>query len=263
MMRKLITSAVLIASLSGFVNAQTVHVPARVYATDLWGALFDPDHTITFTGRITGIEKVKPKQGNDTEVTLLVRKSDGNGTFIVDLGPSWYVDHQVAKVKVGTQVQVTGTKAMVDRRGMIVSSQIVLNGKGGLVLALRRPNGKAYWIGTEVAQNQTPPTGPNVVTGTVTGFQGYTLNNVDYQSAIVQTPAGPAMVDLGPTWYYGYQNAAINVGDGVTVVTGSNAFMIGPNMQIWPTYSIYNGPNIYNLRNSNGAPLYYWSGNQP
>jgi hypothetical protein len=117
-------------------------------------------------------------------------------------------------------------------------------------------------VGTEVAQNQSEPTGPNVVKGTITGFQGYTRDNVDYQSAVLQTPNGPTMVDLGPSWYYGYQNTSFNVGDGVTVVTGSNAFTIGPNMQVMPTYSIYNGPNVYTLRYGNGTPVYNWSGNQ-
>jgi hypothetical protein len=261
-MQKLVLSTALAVFVGVSANAQQVHVPARSYATDVWGGLYKPDHTITFAGRVTGIEKIKPAGTNDTEVTILVKKSDGAGTFAVDLGPSWYVDHQVATIKAGDHVQVTGSKAMVDKRGIIISSQIVVNGKGGLVLALRRPNGRAYWVGTEVAQNQQIPSGPNVVQGTITGFQGYSLNNIDYQSAMIQTANGTQLVDLGPTWYYGNQNLNYQIGDGVNVVVGPNPINIGPNMTVMPTYSIYNGPNVYTLRYGNGTPVFNWGPNR-
>jgi hypothetical protein len=259
-MQKELLVIALSVTIAGLANAQAVRVPSHDSAIDVWGNYFDADHKITFSGKVTGIEKVKPATSRDTEVTLLVRKPGGSGTWVVDLGPSWFVDHQNAKVRVGDRVQVTGSKALIDGKGIVVSSQIVVNGKGGPVLALRRLSGRAYWVGTEVAQNQTIPTGPNVVKGTISGFQSYTLNDVPYQSAVVQTAGGSTLVDLGPTWYYGQQNLSYQVGDGVTVVTGPNPITIGPNLMVMPTYSIYNGPNVYTLRYGNGIPVYNWGG---
>ncbi|MGC5098494.1 hypothetical protein ACPXA0_26190, partial [Escherichia coli] len=80
---------------------QTVRVPNHQTANDLWGSKFDARHKITFSGKVTGIQRVKPTGAADSEVTLLVKNSDGGGTTSVDVGPAWYVDHQEAKIHIG------------------------------------------------------------------------------------------------------------------------------------------------------------------
>jgi len=259
MRRPLPTTAFLLVAFA-FANGQVVQVAPHSGGTDVWGRYFDARHKITFSGRVTGIEKVRPLNAKDTEVTLLVRNRSGSGTSVVDIGPSWYVDHQTAKVKVGDNVQVTGSKAMIEGHGVVIASQVLLRGQGGPVLALRRLNGRAFWVGTESAQNSAPPTGSNVVQGRITGFKSYTLNNVEYQSAVLQTDGGQTLIDLGPQWYYNMQDVSYQIGDGVQVVVGPNPITVGPNLNIQSSYSIYGGSNIYTVRNSNGSPFYYWGG---
>jgi len=242
-------------------GAQTVRVPNHATADDIWGSKFNAGHKITFRGKVTGVEKVRPKGAADSEVTLVVRNSDGGGTTSVDLGPSWYVDHQVAKVKVGDNIQVTGSKVMIDGHGMILASLVRLRGQGGPVLALRRPPGLAYWMGTEVASNATPPEGSNVITGQISQIVPYTYNGIPYQAAVIPVGAdGQTFVDLGPNWYYGWQNVNYQVGANVSVVVGPNPITVGPNMIVMPTYSIYSGSNIYTLRNPDGSPVFFGGG---
>ena len=256
-MRRTISLAAILISACA-IAGQAVRLEPHSGATDVWGKSFDAQHKITFTGKVTGIEKVRQPSGSDKEVTLLVRNHDGGGTAVVDIGTSWYVEHQVTTIHLGDRVQVTGSKAIVDGHGVILASMIVRGGRGGPVLALRRHSGKPYWIGTEVAQNPTPPTGPNVVSGTVTGLNSYVLNNVPYADAVLQTNNGLLNIDLGPQWYYGQQNITYQVGDNLSVVIGPNPITIGPGVVINNSNVIYRGSDIYNLRNGNGQPVYYW-----
>ncbi|MDR3691597.1 MAG: hypothetical protein P4L46_19620 [Fimbriimonas sp.] len=256
-MRKTIFSTtVLVLACSG-AYAQAIKVGAHEGASDVWGSNYNSGLKLTFSGRVTGIVKTRPEVGKDNEVTLLVRNKVG-GTYVVDVGPTWFVDHQVAKLRVKDTVQVTGSKVMVKGHGIVLASQIRVNGQGGLVVSLRRPSGRAYWMGTEIAENLSIPTGPNVLSGNFTGFGTYTLNNVPYASGVLQTPNGPVTVDLGPQWYYNQQNAEYHIGDGVWVVTGPSTFTVGQYGSIYPSYSIYRGPQVYTIRDENGQPTYYW-----
>ncbi len=259
-MRKPIWTISLMAATCLMASAgQVVRLSSHDATMDRWGRDFDVRHKITFTGRVTGIERTRSAAGQESEVTLLVRNFDGNGTATVDIGPAWFVDHQSAKIKVCDMVQVTGSKVIVDGHGLIIGSMIRLGKQGGPVLALRRLSGRAYWVGTEMAQNNTPPTGANVITGTFNSFRPYTLDNVQYQSAILDTNNGQMLIDLGPDWYYGRQNLNYQIGQGVSVIVGNNPITIGPNSNVASSYSIYNGSNIYNIRNADGTPTYYWT----
>ncbi len=242
----------------GLGSAQTVRVTSHVGSGDAWGANFNANHKITFSGRVTGIQKTKPGSSTETEVTLLVRNKVGGGTAVVDLGPSWFVDHQTARIRVGDKVQVTGSKTMVDGRGIILASMIVQGGRGGLVLALRRPSGKAYWVGTESVGSNGIPTGANTITGKVSSLGTFMYNNVPYASAVLQTSNGTTTIDLGPQWYYGQQNVRYQVGNNLTVVVGPNPITVNPGLTILPSYTIFDGPSTYTLRLPNGNPVYYW-----
>ncbi len=191
-------------------------------------------------------------------MTLLVRNKAGGGTYVVDVGPTWYVDHKVAKLHVKDYVQITGSKVMVSGHGFVLASQIRVKGLGGLVVSLRRSGGRAYWMGTETAQSRSVPAGPKVLTGNFTGFNTYSVNNVPYAAGVLRTANRPVTVDLGPEWYYNQQDVVYHVGDGVSVVTGWNSFTMGPIGKIYPSYSIYRGPQIYTIRDGNGNPTYYW-----
>jgi hypothetical protein len=257
-MRKNQLCTALAIAICAVANAQAIKVAAHAGATDVWGKYYKSGQKLTFSGRVTGLVKAEPGSGTDNEVTLLVRNKVGGGTYVVDLGPTWFVDHQVAKIRLKDNVQVTGAKVMVNGHGIVLASQIRVNGQGGLVVSLRRPGGRAYWMGTEIAQSSAVPTGPNVLTGKFTDFNTYSLNNVTYSEGVLQTDNGRFNVDLGPQWYYGQQDVMYHVGDGVSVVAGPNAFTIGRNGGVYPSQSIYMGSQIYTIRNQNGVPTYYW-----
>ena len=242
----------------GLASAQTVRVEPHQNATDTWGARYANGSKVTFIGKVTGIEITKPAGSTDNEVTLLVRNNAGGGTAVVDLGPQWYVDHQVAKVKIKDKVQVTGSKVIVEGRGIVLASMIQVNGQGGLVVALRRQNGRAYWLGTSTAESLTAPNGANVLSGTLTDFGTYTQDNVPFGEATLHTDSGNVTIDLGPQWYYQRQNIAYQVGDNVTVVSGGQPLRFGGTNNMYQRYRIQRGNSVYTLRNDSGSPVYYW-----
>ena len=257
-MRKTLLGTTLFIAACAQANAQAIRVVNHNGATDIWGKYYTSGNKLTFTGKVTGIVKTLPDGGYDDEVTLLVQNKDGGGTSVVDLGPTWYVDRQVAKIKLKDKVRVTGSKVLVDGHGVVLASQILVNGRGGLVVSLRRQSGRAFWMGTETDPSITVPAGPNVRSGQLTGFSTYTINNVPYTAGVLQTDNGTLNIDLGPQWYYNRQNTVYRIGDNLSVVSGPVPFQIGPGNQIYQSYSIYRGQQVYNIRDQNGNPMYYW-----
>jgi len=260
MRRTLNCTAILIATCV-VASAQVVKVEPHAYASDVWGKYFSSGHKITFSGRVTGIEITKTVSGGDNEVTLLVKNKEGGGTSVVDVGPQWYVDHQVAKIKLKDKVQVTGSKVLIDGQGIVLASMIRVNGQGGLVVSLRRQSGKAFWMGTDTTETASIPSGSNTITGTISNVGTYTRDNVVYSDAVVQTGNGLVTVDLGPQWYYQRQDADYQVGNNVSVVAGPDPYTLNSNTTVYPGYVIVRGSNIYNIRSGTGQPLYYWGNN--
>ena len=257
-MQRILTCSAFIAAACALASAQAVHTESRPGSSDVWGKLYNAGKKLTFAGKVTGIEVVRPASGKDSEVTLLVKNRDGGGTSIVDLGPQWFVDHQTATIHLKDKVQVTGSKVIVDGHGIVLASMIRVKGQGGLVVSLRRHSGRAYWMGTETDPNGNAPKGNNVLAGQISGISTYTLNNQQYSEATLQTNGGLMTVDLGPAWYYNHQDVQYNVGDNVSVIVGGQPFTLGPNNTVWQSQSIYSGSNVYTIRDSNGAPLYFW-----
>jgi len=238
---------------------QVVRVPAHRPYNDPYSSYYGGGKRITFTGKITGIQSVRVPDSTDSEVTLLVRNRDGGGTAVVELGPQWYVDNQIAKLRIKDTVQVSGSKVLVNGRGIILASNIVLRGQGGPVLALRRPTGLPYWTGIQEVSNPIVPTGGNVVVGDITGFTNYMVNDVPYAAAVLRTGTGSVTVDLGPQWYWGRQNIVYSVGQNVSVVVGPNPIRVGGGVTVLPTYGVYAGNTVYTVRYGNGQPAYYWT----
>ena len=257
-MHKTLTCSIFLLVACTAVQAQVVHTETRAGSSDPWLSLYKAGKKITFSGKVTGIEVVRPNSGKESEVTLLVKNSNGGGTSIVDLGPRWFVDHQEARIHLKDKVQVTGSKAIVDGHGIVLASLIRVNGQGGPVVTLRRPNGRAYWVGTEQVTADNVPKGENVLSGQISDVGTYSVNNQTYSEATLQTANGLVTVDLGPAWYYTQQDVRYNVGDNISVVVGGQPFTVGPNNSVWQSRSIYNGSNVYSIRNVSGTPLYLW-----
>ncbi len=256
MQKLVLTLATALTLMGPSAMAQVVRNPHNDQSTDQYARAFRSGTPVTFKGRVTGIQVDRPAGATDDEVTLLVRNHDGGGTAIVDLGPKWFVDNQIAKVRVRDTVQISGRKVMVSGHGVILASQVLLNGQGGDVLALRWPGGRAYWTGVEVTENVTPPIGPNTVSGEISDLTTYTLNNVPYAAAVIQSGAGSVVVDLGPQWYYGRQNVNYRVGDYLSVVSGSRPIQVNQYLTVLPSYAVYSSSNVYTIRDIYGNPVY-------
>lgn len=107
-----------------------------------------------------------------------------------------------------------------------------------------------------MTENVTPPIGPNTLSGTVSDITTYTLDNVPYAAAVIQSGNGLVTVDLGPQWYYGRQNVNYRIGDYLSVVSGPHPIQVTPYMTVLPSYAVYSGSNVYTIRDSYGNPIF-------
>jgi hypothetical protein len=256
MQKLVLTMATALTLIGPSAFAQVVRNPHGDQSADIYGRAFRSGTPVTFVGRVTGIQVDRPAGAAEDDVTLLVRNRDGGGTAVVELGPKWFIDNQIAKVRVRDTVQISGRKVMVSGHGVIVASQVLLNGQGGDVLALRRPGGRAYWTGVEVTENVTPAIGPNTVSGEISDLTTYTVDNVPYAAAVIQSGSGFVTVDLGPQWYYARQNVNYHVGDYLSVVSGPHPIQVTPYLTVLPSYAVYSNSNVYTIRDSYGNPIF-------
>jgi len=223
MQRTLIGLSLLLVTCAS-AGAQVVQIDNHPDAQDVWGRYFNPRKVNTFSGRVTAVAKTHPTKTSDVETTLLVQSLNGGDTYVVELAPSWYVDKQVAKIHKGDKVQVIGTRLSTKNRVVYVASSVVVNGQGGPVLALRRPSGRAYWLGTEVvAQVDHTPNEQVVSDASLDDL----LNQMPPPPQIIQSNNGFLNIDVGPYWY-GRSNYVIPVGNYAHIVSGPYPFTIWP-----------------------------------
>jgi len=237
-MRRTLTSLALLTVICAAATAQVVQLEPRTFVSDPWGKYFDANGKTTFSGRVTGIEVTPGLGTKENDVSLTVRNRDGGGTTVVELGPSWYVKDQDAKLHTGDEVQITGSKVMVGGHGMIVAQHVRVHGQGGPVLTLRKPSGRAYWMDayvptTRVASN-TPDTTP--VTPPALPDNPPVIAYVPVAPPIIQENGGMLNVDTGAGWY-GPWNYSYQVGNYTNVISGPNPIILSP--QGW------NSPNGY------------------
>lgn len=192
-------------------------------ANSRYNRLYNQRTQLTFTGVITGIQRVKPMNDMETGVTVLVKNDDGGGTAVVELGPTWFVDRQTLQLKVKDKVSVTGSKIMMNGRGIILAKLVQ---SGSLVLALRRPNGVPYWDVANPVVNLGPD--PNVfeLTGTLEEYETFDVNGVGYSGLALRTAGGNVLVDLGPRWFIEPQGFVFPFGSSVTVATAAHSASI-------------------------------------
>lgn len=243
--------------LSAIALTQTVVSRARLsgYAYNSpYNQFYSMRTQVTFSGIVTGIQKISPMAGMDIGTTLLVKNDDGGGTAIVELGPTWYVDQQVAKVKSKQRVQVTGSKVLINGRGVILAKLVKV---GNQVLALRRPNGSPYWDAMMPAADLGPDPNVTEISGTVQAIRTYGIGQDATSGMVVQTSNGTMIVDLGPTWYYDRQGFAFPHGSTV-FVTGPGDYILQDG-QLMPAYRVRTGNQIYFFRDPITG-FGYWRG---
>jgi hypothetical protein len=182
-------------------------------------------------------------------VTLLVRQSKRK-TAQVELGPAWFVDHQVVRIRLGDKVRVAGSRVRVNNEDVILASRV---SRGKSVLALRDSAGMPYWDALRperfVVSSASQP-----VTGTIESENTFTVDNTPMQGVVVDTPNGPQNVAIAPGWYLRQQEMPFRVGQSITVYSTSPPVRYG---NLIVANSIGYGNSVLILRGSLGAPIWY------
>jgi len=206
-------ASVLILGLSliaGVAYGQSVVVKRSVQ--DGASTPYDNDYSrssqVTVMGKIIGIGVSRPTPQMSNNVRFIVQTSGKkHTTYLVEVGPQWFVRSQTAHPKLGQWVRVTGSKISDHGETKILAMQVQLHNHD--VLALRRITGIPYWV------DLTPPATQDTVApdayttektrlaavGTILAVKTFTINGVQYSGYVVQTSTGPANVIVAPTAY--------------------------------------------------------------
>lgn len=116
--------------------------------TSNWGRksyynrMYNEKTVIQVTGTITSIEEVVPKKGTSVGIHFIL-KTEAE-TFVVHLGPKWYLDKQSIQLKIGDKVEIKGSKVTVDSKAIIIAKAVI---RDGVSLNLRDETGKPVWSG--------------------------------------------------------------------------------------------------------------------
>lgn len=239
----------LAAALSASVMGQEVKVPQKA-GRDGQTSGYVRSRQIVFTGRVVGKTKAAPAKGEVEAVSLLVKTPKG-GTSQVDLGPSWYVAGQVARIKVGDQVKVIGSKVPAGKGYVVLARQIV-NPKNE-VLTMRDLRGVPYWTyaRTDLVAPKDLPAG--AVTGTVLRDYTTEIDGVPYGGYVVKTADGNMNIVTAPQWYLQRQEFSFSPGNHITVIGQGSPTLVAPYTILADT--IY-GPGTAIVLSSNGIPVY-------
>lgn len=241
-----------VAAVATSAFGQAVRIGGGYEPDSPYNRLYNRNHEVTFTGKVTGKLYNSPIKGMEQGMTLLV-KTPKNGTQSVELGPRWFVAQQVAKVNLGDRVKVIGSPARLNGSNVIMAKQIV-NSKNA-VLALRDLSGQPYWSirRTPSAVAQAPD---NAISGTILSSSTVPYDNVPMASYVLQTPTGNVNFVTAPTWYWGRQGGnVLPIGSQVQIVGSAGVYRTSPNVYV--ADSVYSGGNVYVLRNG-GIPV--WNG---
>lgn len=215
---------------------------------------------VRFSGVVTGKIKAAPMNGMAEGASILVRVPK-KGVVAVDLGPTWFIQNQRAKINVGDHVRVVGSKVRLPGQYLVLARMIV---KKNQVLALRDASGVPYWDATARAQqiaaaNANNANANNMIQGTIGGTQVFTIDNQPYVGYVVNTGnGGSTMVALAPQWFMNGQDVTFLPGQHISVV-GGPAIQIGGGMTgstVVVANSIYGPSGGLVLRNPDGSPVW-------
>jgi hypothetical protein len=213
------------AFLWGIASAQSVQVDhtARSGASTPYDGYYNRSSQVTITGKVVGIGVSKPMSSMPNNVRYIVQTlTKRPASYLVEVGPQWFVNSQKTKPKLGQWIRVTGSRITDRGETKILAMQMELHNHS--VLAMRRSTGVPYWV------DLTPPvdaqaTVPDDYTdehtrlaavGTILQARTFNINGMNYAGYVVQTENGPANVIVTPP-NYSAPVASFNVGDGVRV----------------------------------------------
>jgi hypothetical protein len=158
---------------------------------------------VSVTGKIVGIGSSKPNHEMPTNTRLIVQTLGKHpSTYLVELGPQWFLSDQPTHPKLGQWVKVTGSKITDHGQTKILAMNVQLHNHD--VLALRRANGDPYWVDLSVPAETVTAQSSTPAVGTILSTTTFTIGGVQYPGYVVQTSSGPQnivmMSDIGQTY---------------------------------------------------------------
>jgi sporulation protein YlmC with PRC-barrel domain len=109
---------------------------------DAYNKKFNKNSVQTVKGFVTDVGNVAPMDGMSEAATITVQ-TDGNESFVVHLGPSWFMQNQDRQFNDGEQVEVTGCRADFNGQQAIMAVEIK---RGEETLKLRDKDGRPAWM---------------------------------------------------------------------------------------------------------------------
>lgn len=178
---------------------------------------------ITFNGRVTGKLVIPPMKGMADAVALLVNQPDRD-SFEVHLGPQWFVQHMPVKINVGDDVIVTGSRAKLDGRTIILAQSITVKKRE---ITFRDRRGTPIWITAQV--NVAAP-GGTATNGEIIDRDTVQIDGVTYNLYRVDTGTGTLDIVGEPTWLGSRQPTSFQVGHFVNVIGLRAPTQVAPNL---------------------------------
>ncbi len=114
------------------------------------GRIYDPAKAETISGQVVSLEQIAGRRGMGTGVVLKV--SSGSDTFVVHLGPKWYLDDQKVKFAAGDAVEIKGVRTVRRGQDIFLAAEIK---KGSDILKLRDEQGIPLWAGWRRTENRS------------------------------------------------------------------------------------------------------------
>lgn len=108
-----------------------------------WGRLYDPKTVETLKGEVVSVEAVTAGR-MDIPARVILNLKTAKETIPVYVGPEWYVKQQGVKLVAGDQVEVKGSRVMMEGKPYIIPNYVKKNDR---VLQLRDDNGIPLWAG--------------------------------------------------------------------------------------------------------------------
>lgn len=102
---------------------------------------YDPHSVVTVRGEVLAVESFATT-GMSPGVHVTLRAAQE--TLSVHLGPEWYISTQDTTIEPGDTIEVTGSRATVDGKPVVIAAEVV---KGDQLLRLRDDRGFPAWAG--------------------------------------------------------------------------------------------------------------------
>jgi hypothetical protein len=178
-------------------------------------------------------------KGMADAVSLLV-KQPNKPAYEVQLGPQWYVAQMPAKVQVGDNVIVAGSRVQLGGRTVILAQTVTI---GKRDIRFRDKKGSPLWITAQV--NVTAPVDPST-TGEIVERTTAMIDGIEYNVYRLDTGMGTMDIVGEPSWLSRRQTTTFNVGLNVQVIGLRPPTQIAPGLYL--ADSFYSGGTLIVLR---------------